>query len=313
MDEKEKRGERLHKVLARSGVASRRECEALITQGRVKVDGQTVQRLGMVVDPSTQTITFDGETIRPERPAYYLVYKPKGVVCTTHDQFDRKSVIDLVQDKARRLFPVGRMEEDSEGLILVTNDGRFADRVISYRNPLRHLYFVRLQGQLTQEGLDKVRGGVWLSDGRTGPMWVKVQRWGKKASTVMCSPSATQHRLLRRAWAKVGVQPDKVVRVRIGPLTTDGLKKGTFRRLTNEEVAALLHPAPEDLMPWVERRPAGARSRSRRQPGGEGQKGQDGQGRSGSAPGGRRGPAGPGRRSSKKDSSGARQRRIVGP
>lgn len=248
MDENGRRGERLHKILARAGVASRRECEKLIAAGRVKVDGETVTRMGVLVDPDEQVISFDGEAIRIERPAYYVVYKPKGVVCTTRDQFDRKSVVDLVHDYGnRRLFPVGRMEEDSEGLILVTNDGSFANRVLSYKHPLRHLYYVRVRGRLTQEALDVVRKGVWLSDGRSGSMWVKVRRWGKKVSTVMCSPSAQQHRLLKRVWAKSGLFADKVVRVRLGLLTTEGLRKGASRRLSDAEVEALLHPAPEHL------------------------------------------------------------------
>lgn len=247
MDENGRRGERLHKVLARAGVASRRECEKLIAQGRVKVDGETVTRMGVLVDPDQQVISFDGAAIRVERPAYYVVYKPKGVVCTTRDPFDRKSVVDLVHDYGnRRLFPVGRMEEDSEGLILVTNDGLFANRILSYKHPLRHLYYVRVRGHLTQEALDIVRKGVWLSDGRSGPMWVKVRRWGKKVSTIMCSPGAQQHRLLRRVWAKSGLFADKVVRVRLGSLTTEGLKKGQSRRLTEAEVKSLLHPSQED-------------------------------------------------------------------
>ena len=248
MDENGGRGERLHKVLARAGVASRRDCEKLIADGRVRVDGETVTKMGLIVDPETQAISFDGEAIRVERPAYYLVFKPRGVVCTTRDQFDRKSVVDLVRDYGnRRLFPVGRMEEDSEGLILVTNDGTFANRVLSYKHPLRHLYHVRVRGHLTQEALDTVRKGVWLSDGRSGPMWVKVSRWGKKVSTLMCSPGAQQHRLLRRVWARAGLFVDKVVRVRLGSLTTEGLKKGQSRRLSEREVEALLNPAPEHV------------------------------------------------------------------
>lgn len=251
MDERrgrESRGERLHKILARAGVASRRDCEKLIAQGRVQVDGKTVTKMGLVVDPAEQTIVFDGETIRAEKPAYFVVYKPKGVVCTTKDQFDRTSVVDLVRDRqARRLFPVGRMEEDSEGLILVTNDGAFANKIVSHRHPLRYLYFVRVRGHLTQDALAKVREGLWLSDGKSGPMWVKVRKWGKKVSTVMCQPSAQQHRVLKRVWSRVGLVADKVVRVRIGSLTTENLKKGAFRRLTDEEVRRLLNPAAKDL------------------------------------------------------------------
>ncbi|MAG58550.1 MAG: pseudouridine synthase [Planctomycetes bacterium] len=247
MDET-RRGERLHKLLARAGVASRRESEQLILQGRVKVDGQVVTKLGVIVDPAEHAISFDGRPVYAEPPAHFLVYKPKGVVCTTDDPYGRKSVISLVKDRrALRLFPVGRLEEDSEGLILVTNDGRFAHDVISYQNPLRHVYFVRVRGNLTQEALEQARTGVWLADGKSGPMYIKVQKWGKKVSSIICCPSATQHRLLRRVWSKVGLHADKVVRIRIGPLTTDGLKKGHARRLKPAEIEAVLNPAAEDL------------------------------------------------------------------
>jgi len=270
MDENQRNGERLHKVLARAGVASRRECEELIAQGRVQVNGATITRMGTVVDVDSDSVVFDGEPIRTERPAYFVVYKPKGVVCTTRDQFDRTSVVDLVRDRhARRLFPVGRMEEDSEGLILVTNDGAFANRIVSYKHPLRYVYHVRLRGQLTQEALQAARAGVWLSDGKSGPMYVKVSRWGKRVSTVLCSPSANQHRLLKRVWAKVGLVADGVVRVRMGSLTTEGLKKGAARRLTEEEIHGLLHPDAGDVGLPMERRrtsrrhPRGARQGSK--------------------------------------------------
>ena len=238
---------------------------AKIAQGRVKVDGKTVTQMGLMVDTAEQVIAFDGETIRAEKPAYFVVYKPKGVVCTTHDQFDRTSVVDLVRDRhARRLFPVGRMEEDSEGLMLVTNDGSFANKIVSHGHPLKYLYFVRVRGQLTQDALKKVRDGLWLSDGKSGEMWVKVRKWGKRVSTLMCQPSAQQHRLLKRVWSRVGLVADRVVRVRIGSLTTDGLKKGHSRRLTDDEVHRLLHPAAKDigirsadkpgrLRPWEQR------------------------------------------------------------
>lgn len=248
-------GVRLHKFLASAGVGSRRICEEWIAEGRVQVNGETITSQGKTVNPAKDVVRFDGQKVLPEQPAYFLVYKPKGVVCTTKDQFGRKSVIDLVRDRHdRRLFPVGRLEEDSEGLILVTNDGKFTNKLARLGHPLRHTYFVRLRGRLTQEQLDKVRNGIWLSDGRSGEMQVKVLRLGKKVSTVLVSPQASQHRLLRRVFAKIGVLPDKVVRVRFGPLTTDGLKKGGQRRLSEEEVQLLLDPPPEARMERAHKR-----------------------------------------------------------
>lgn len=246
----ERSGERLHKVLARSGVASRRDCEELIRQGRISVDGKVVTEMGVRVNPDVQLVTFDDAPVRLEEKVYILAYKPKGVVCTTDDQFGRTSIVDVIGPAGgARLFPVGRMEEDSEGLILLTNDGEFANLLVKRRTPLRHVYFMRVRGTLTQEGLERVRQGLWLSDGRTGPMFVKVLRWGKQASTLLVSPTAQQHRVLRRVFAKVGVLADRVVRTRIGPLNTDHLKRGTWRRLAASEVEALRNPAVEDVLP----------------------------------------------------------------
>jgi pseudouridine synthase len=246
----ERSGERLHKVLARYGIASRRDCEDLIRQGRIKIDGKVITEMGVRVDPELQVVSFDDAPVRLEEKVYILAYKPKGVVCTTDDQFGRPSIVDLVGPAGgARLFPVGRMEEDSEGLILLTNDGEFANLLVKRRTPLRHVYFLRVRGSLSQEALEKVRQGIWLSDGRTGPMFVKVLRWGKQASTLLVSPTAQQHRTLRRAFAKVGVIADRVVRTRIGPLNTDHLKRGTWRRLVTSEVDALRNPAVEDVMP----------------------------------------------------------------
>lgn len=251
-------GERLHRFLARAGVGSRRACEEFIAQGRVHVDGVAVTEMGVRVDPERQEVRFDGEVVQPASVAYFLVYKPKGVVCTTQDQFRRKTVVDLVRDRAaRRLFPVGRLEEDSEGLILVTNDGAFAETLLGHRSPVRQKWWVKVRGHLDQEALDKVRGGVWLSDGKTAPMWVQVLRSTAKASTLLVTPTGQQHRLLRRVFAKAGVQVERVIRTGIGPLTAEGLKKTGFRKLRADEVEALLHPRAEDLVappPAVPRR-----------------------------------------------------------
>ena len=318
-------GERLHKVLARSGVASRRDCEDLIRQGRIKVDGKVVTRMGVRVDPDRQAIMFDETPVKIERPVYILAYKPKGAVCTTKDQFGRPSVVDLVGSRAgARIFPVGRMEEDSEGLIILTNDGTFANRLVKHRTPLRHVYFLRVRGRLTQQGLQQVREGVWLSDGRTGPMYVKVLRWGKKMSTLLVSPSAQQHRIVRRAFAKVGVVADRIVRTRIGPLNSDNMKRGTWRYLSKQEVEALQNPATEDVLPvfrgrgrWsgsAATKPQSGGFSRRRSDGGKKRSGGGGKPR-GQQDGRRRGKSGADRRESGAGGAneGPVRRRVVGP
>ena len=247
MDEM-KKGQRLHKVLAQAGIASRRKAESLIAEGRVKVDGKIVTEMGMIVDPHKQDVRFDDEKIRMERPAYYLVYKPKDVLCTTADGWGRKTIIDMLGDRVHaRLFSVGRLELESEGLVLLTNDGDFAQRCLHPRRGLDRTYYVKLRGSVSRETIDKARAGVWLSDGKTAPMEVQVQRIGRDVSTFRCTLVERQHRELRRLWARLGHPVERMVLVAIGPVGTQELKKGRWRSLTDEEVRALRDGLPRRI------------------------------------------------------------------
>ncbi|MSR75463.1 MAG: rRNA pseudouridine synthase [Planctomycetes bacterium] len=242
--------ERLHKFLARSGAASRRECEDFIRNGRVTVDGSVVRSMGVVVDGEQQDVRLDGERVHCDPAASYVVYKPPGVVCTTDDQFGRTAVTDLVRARfKRKLFSVGRMEEESEGLIIVTNDGDLASKVLKRGHPLRQTWFLKVHGIYSPDKINQLREGVWLSDGKTGPIWVQVLRAGPNVTTLLASPSISQHRMLRRAFAKVGLVADKVVRIRIGHLTTENLKERGWRRLSPEDVARLMTPHADDQQP----------------------------------------------------------------
>ena len=243
-----KKGQRLHKVLAQAGISSRRKAETLIAEGRVKVDGKIVTEMGMVVDPHKQDIRFDDEKIRMERPAYYLVYKPKDVLCTTADGWGRKTIIDMLGDRVHaRLFSVGRLELESEGLVLLTNDGDFAQRCLHPRRGLDRTYYVKVRGAVLPEVLDKARAGVWLSDGKTAPMEVSTQRIGRDVSTFRCTLVERQHRELRRLWAKLGHPVERMVLVSIGSVGTQELKKGSWRQLTDEEVRALRDGLPRKI------------------------------------------------------------------
>ncbi len=242
--------ERLHKFLARSGAASRRECEEFIRLGRVTLDGSVVRSMGVVIDPDHQEVRLDGQVVRCEPAVTYVVYKPPGIVCTTDDQFGRTPVTALVRDRSKRkLFSVGRMEEESEGLILVTNDGDLSAKVLKRGHPLRQTWFLKLRGECTPQKIDQLREGVWLSDGRTGPIWVQLLRRGPHVTTVLASPAISQHRMLRRAFAKVGLLADKVVRIRLGHLTTENLKERGWRKLSAADVARLMDPLPDDQKP----------------------------------------------------------------
>lgn len=245
MVEIESRRERLHKVLARAGIASRRDCEDLIRQGRVRVDG-VVATIGQSVDIARQDVRCDDQPVRVDKVVAYLVYKPKGVVCTTKDQFQRRSVVDLVPNpRGQRLFPVGRLEEDSEGLLVVTNDGELAHRLVDRRSGSSHTYFVKVRGPVPQEALEKARQGVWLSDGKSAPMTIRVTRQGKEVSSLIVTPAAQQHRLLRRVFARVGLAVERIIRTRFGPLGTADLGKSTCRRLSAAEIERLRNPERE--------------------------------------------------------------------
>ncbi|MEQ8764797.1 MAG: pseudouridine synthase [Planctomycetota bacterium] len=291
--------EKLHKILAHAGIGSRRACEELIEQGRVTVDGRVVVDVATRVDPESAEIRFDGETIRSEHTVAYLVNKPKGFLCTNHDEQGRKRVIDLVPDR-RRVYCAGRLDEDSEGLIIVTNDGELTNRLThpTYRIP--KAYVVRARGEVTVDDVAKLREGVWLAEGKVKPVRITLKRKGKENSLLEIVLFEGRNREVRRMFAKAGFPVRHLRRIRIGNLDDRGLKTGGWRPLGRAEI--------EELRAWdestPERRPTERRSSSgpsRRggPPGGGGQR-RSGPGTrpSGGAKGGPRGPrpsGGPGR------------------
>src|SRR5262249_33750201 len=176
------RGERLQKVLAAAGVASRRECEQFILEGRVEVDGQTVTQLGTRVDPQIQEIRVDGVVLPRPKLQYYIINKPPGVVTTARDPWARTRVIDLAPERAGRLFPVGRLDMASEGLVLLTNDGDLANRLAHPRYGVEKTYLVQVAGDVAHEVLLALRKGVWIADGRVRPERVHIARRYKKST-----------------------------------------------------------------------------------------------------------------------------------
>jgi pseudouridine synthase len=239
--------ERLHKVLAHAGVASRRRCEDLIREGRVKVNGRVVREMGVQVDPLADEIRVDGEVVKQETRVHLLVYKPRDYLCTTSDQWGRRTILDLVPShRGQRLFTVGRLDLDAEGLVIVTNDGDFAHEVLHPRRRLARTYWVKVRGHVGPEVVRRAREGVWLSDGRTPPMDVTVQRAGREVSTAKCTLVERHHHQLKRTWARLGTPVQRMVLVRIATIGTEGLKKGRFRPLTPAEVEELRSgpPAP---------------------------------------------------------------------
>lgn len=231
--------ERLQKVLAAAGLGSRRACEELILDGRVRVNGRRVASLPVLVDPRVDDITFDGRAVRVEPKAHYLLNKPKGVVCTQNDPARRKRAVDLLTDVRQRVYPVGRLDVDSEGLLLMTNDGELAARLTHPRYGVPKTYRARVSGRLTPEDLEKLRRGIWLSEGKTQPARVTAVYRSREHSVLEVTLREGRNRQVRRMLVKLGHPVRELTRVRIGKLSLRGLGVGRFRQLTATEVRYL--------------------------------------------------------------------------
>lgn len=243
---------RLNKYLADHGVASRRKCDELIAKGKVSVDDQIVTELGVKIDPARQRIEIDGVVLRPERTRlrYYLLHKPRGVVCTNERREARMRAIDLITDPDKgRIYTVGRLDEDSQGLILLTNDGEFANRVAHPRYGVNKTYSVKLRGRVESDAIDKVRKGVRLSEGRTAPSFVKVLKRTNEWSLITITLNEGKNREVRRVFASVGYNVLQLRRTHIGALSDRSLKEGQWRPLLREEVRELLEQSKEDATP----------------------------------------------------------------
>lgn len=234
---------RLNVYMARCGVASRRGSDTLIEQGRVSVNGQTTTSLGQKVDPLRDRILVDEAVLKPEKPVYVLLNKPPGVVCTNSTREQKQRAIDLVERVRARLFPVGRLDVDSEGLLLLTNDGAFAERMMHPRYGVPKVYDVVLRGRIESERLHKARGGVWLAEGRTGGAKIRVKRRGRERTYLEVSIREGRNREIRRVFARLGHPVLKLKRVRIGSLTIRGLGRGKHRMLSKREIDGLLAAA----------------------------------------------------------------------
>ena len=233
---------RLQKAIAASGAASRRGAEELILAGRVAVDGEKVTTLGTKVNPARQVVTIDGKPLaKPENFQYWMLHKPKGVVTTVKDIHARKTVLDLLPPEAdARLFPVGRLDKDSEGLVLLTNDGDLANRVMHPRHHAPKHYRVWIIGRPTSQTLDKLQKGVELEDGTvTAPARVYVKAASPDRSKLSIVLYEGKKRQIRRMCEAVGHPVLRLIRVGLGPLRLGKLEPGWSRRLTVPELRAL--------------------------------------------------------------------------
>ena len=240
--------ERLQKLLARAGFGSRRACEDLVTAGRVSVDGKIVAELGAKADLDTQDVRLDGSRLKPERPEYWILNKPKATVCTNFDPAGRRRPMDIMQRYTKaRLFPVGRLDTDSKGLLLMTNDGDFANRLMHPRYEVPKTYVATVVGDLTPEGMRRLRRGIWLAEGRTRPAQVRVISHGRAKSLLEITLREGRNRQVRRMLARLEHNVRELVRTRIGRITLRGMKVGEARRLDAEEIEYL--KALPDMQP----------------------------------------------------------------
>ena len=238
---------RLHKLLARSGVASRRKCEELMLAGEVTVDGEVVTRLGTKVDPVTAVIRVSGHRLPPISPNVYLVLnKPVGVTSTMSDPHAERTLSDLVADRPERLFHVGRLDTDTAGLILLTNDGEFAQRMAHPSYEVDKTYVAAVDGVVHPSVIKRLLAGVELED---GPVTVNSARLvggrGSQAqgSIVELVIHEGRNRIVRRLMAEVGHPVQQLTRTAIGPVVLGRLGVGEIRELTNDELGALLDAA----------------------------------------------------------------------
>jgi 23S rRNA pseudouridine2605 synthase len=238
-EEADDRGERLQKVLAAAGVASRRECEQIILEGRVEVDGETVTQLGTRVHPSAQQIRVDGVALPRPKLEYYLINKPQGVVTTSRDPWARTRAIDLAPERAGRVFAVGRLDMSSEGLVLLTNDGELANRLAHPRYGIEKTYMVQVAGDVSHDVLEKLRHGVWLAEGRVQPERVFISRRYKNSTILDVVLREGKNREVRRILAALGHKVQRLRRVAIGPLRLGDLPLGQARALTHDELRRL--------------------------------------------------------------------------
>jgi 23S rRNA pseudouridine2605 synthase len=229
--------ERLQKVLAQAGVASRRKSETLIVAGKVKVNGVVVTELGTKVSNSDR-VEVEGVQLVKETYVYFLLYKPRGIISTVDDEKGRKTVLDLFPQIEQRIFPVGRLDYDTSGVIIMTNDGDFSYLMTHPKFGIKKKYIAKVKGIPDRESLRKLEHGIDLEDGKTAPAHVKMQSVDKKA-LIEITIHEGKNRQVRRMFDAIGCPVQKLRRESFGNVTTHGLNAGDARELTKHEVKQL--------------------------------------------------------------------------
>ena len=256
--------ERLQKVLSRAGVASRRAAETLIAEGRVQVNGHTIRELGSKADPDSDEIKVDGRRVKfGARRRYILLYKPRGYITTRSDPQQRRTVMDLVKGLPDYLYPVGRLDYETEGLLILTNDGDLAAALTHPRHGVERTYEARVAGTPDEAALDRLRRGIPLDGHRTQPARAELINPSRRDNNAVVQLTITEgrNRQVRRMLEAIGHPVDRLARTRIGPIADPALKPGYWRELTPREVASLKRHASRTMQPAGEGPPRAARTR----------------------------------------------------
>lgn len=231
--------ERLQKIIANSGYCSRRKAEELIKKGKVKVNGQFITELGTKIQEK-DTIEIEGKIINKETKEYILLYKPRGVVTTTSDDKKRKTVLDLI-DTDKRIYPVGRLDYDTTGILLLTNDGEFANRLMHPKNKVEKLYIAKVQGIVDGKSIKILRDGVIIDGQKTAKAKAKIKKIDKKTKTTIVELVIHEGRnhQVKKMFAALGYEVIKLKREAIAFLNLSGLKSGEYRHLNPKEIKKL--------------------------------------------------------------------------
>ena len=232
--------ERLQKIIAKAGIASRRAAEGLILAGRVTVDGKTITELGGKYDNSRQRICVDGKPLTfAEEKVYFLLNKPKGYLSTARDERGRRTVLDLLPEVKERVYPLGRLDNNTEGLLLISNDGNLMNGLLHPRYKVNKTYIARVTPIPAENALDKLRQGIQLEDGLTAPAVVKLLDTAEDEAKVEITIHEGRNRQVRRMFTAIGSDVRALKRVKFATLALTGVKRGHYRPLTDAEVAEL--------------------------------------------------------------------------
>ncbi|MFD1989753.1 pseudouridine synthase [Paenibacillus nicotianae] len=233
--------ERLQKILAQAGIASRRKCEELIVAGKVTLNGEVVTELGTKADPTVDEIIVNGRSIAAEKKVYIMFNKPKGVITSASDPEGRKIVGDYLKGVRERVYPVGRLDYDSEGLLILTNDGELANRLTHPRHHVPKTYLVTVEGVPHGTALEKFRQGIQLEDGMTQPAEADYYDIDteKKQATIRVTIHEGRNRQIRRMFEALSHKVIRLKRISFGELLVGNLKRGLYRHLTKEEIDKL--------------------------------------------------------------------------